>query len=168
MAVFYSATARGFFDPNGSAPIPEDAVEITAAQHEALLTGQEGGREIVPDESGLPVLTDPVPPSLAEVLALRRAYAWSFRGPLCKALRAAGILSDASSVVAAKGDWPTEFEDVLAAMPETLRVDAQIDWADANVVRYSNPLLQEVALAYCQGDAAQATEILDGLFEVAP
>ncbi len=110
-----------------------------------------------------PYEPEPVGPSLAD----RRAEAKMDRGPLCKALRAAGILSDASAVVAAKGDWPAEFEGVLEAMAPTTRVDAQIDWADASVVRYQNPLLQSVAVAWCNGDEAQASALLDQLFGLA-
>lgn len=64
---FYSAARRGFYpgsmkeayekSANGW---PDDAVEITEAKYNALLSGQEKGREITPDASGRPVLTDPV------------------------------------------------------------------------------------------------------------
>ena len=64
---FYSAARRGFYpgsmkeayekSANGW---PDDAVEITEAKYNALLSGQEKGREITPDANGRPVLTDPV------------------------------------------------------------------------------------------------------------
>ncbi len=164
MAIHSSASARGFFDDAIHPVLPEDAIEITAEYHAALMAGQAVGQEIVWGADGIPSLVDPVPPTEAEMLAAQRAVARIDRGPLCKALRAAGVLSDASAVVAAKGDWPAEFEGVLEAMAPTTRIDAQIDWADASVVRYQNPLLQSVALAWCDDDAAAATALLDSLF----
>ena len=44
--------------------------------------------------------------------------------------------------------------------------DAKVAWAGANTVRYQNPLLQAAALAFCQGDAAAATALLDQLFGI--
>lgn len=105
-----------------------------------------------------------VPPSAAEVLSQRRSVAQIDRGPLCKALLAAGILSPASAILASQGRWPTEFDAFLKQMTEGQQAVAQIDWADAYVVRYQNQMLQDAALLWCQGDAEAATALLDQLF----
>lgn len=111
---------------------------------------------------------EPVPPvpTPEELLASIRATATIDRGPLCKALKDMGILSVASAIVAAKGDWPAEFSGFLSGLDADTQADAQIDWADATVIRYSNPLLQTVALNYTQGNAGQATALLDQLFGI--
>src|SRR5690554_636524 len=59
--MFYSKQTGGFYDPeiHGN-NIPEDAVEISKELHSSLLQGQASGKVIVSDESGYPVLSDPV------------------------------------------------------------------------------------------------------------
>ncbi len=161
----YSASARGFFPEQINYPdLPDDLIEISDEYHAQLMAAQDQGAQILPDANGVPQAVFPTPPTEAEVLAARRAVARIDRGPLCKALLAAGILSPASAVVAAKGDWPVEFEGVLEAMAPTTRIEAQIDWADAFQVRYQNQLLQSVALDWCGDDEALATALLDQLF----
>lgn len=55
--------------PNPSGLIPDDAVEIPAELHAALLAGQAQGKVISADANGYPVLQDPPPPTSAEVAA---------------------------------------------------------------------------------------------------
>ena len=63
MKVFYSELACGFFlDHINIQGIPPDAVEITPAQHAALLAAQSAGKRIVADANGYPVAQDPPPP----------------------------------------------------------------------------------------------------------
>ena len=59
----FAKSTVGFYDPaiHGSV-IPPDAVEITPAQHAALLAAQAAGKRIVPDANGYPVAQDPPPP----------------------------------------------------------------------------------------------------------
>lgn len=54
MAVFYSASRRGFFDPAVHQVLPDDAVKITPARHAQLLTAQAQGAQIQPDANGRP------------------------------------------------------------------------------------------------------------------
>lgn len=58
--MFYSPSSRGFYlrEIHGD-NIPEDCLEISIEEHAALLAGQSEGKEIVPDETGKPVLADP-------------------------------------------------------------------------------------------------------------
>lgn len=59
---WYAASTLGFYlDSIHGADIPADAVEISAAEHKALLDGQTAGQMIVPDENGYPVLVAPPP-----------------------------------------------------------------------------------------------------------
>ena len=70
----YSKTTGGFYsDLLNYEYIPDDAVEITEAQHEALLAGESAGKIIMPDESGNPTLADIPAPSLDIVAAQSRA-----------------------------------------------------------------------------------------------
>ncbi|MFN7881758.1 MAG: hypothetical protein ACK5PF_01895 [bacterium] len=106
-------------------------------------------------------------PTPEEIRAAARAEAVIDRGPLCMALYTAGILSGPSAIAASKGEWPPEFNSFLGGLPSAEQVYAQITWANATSVRYANPLLKDAALAFCQGDAAAATALLDQLFGVA-
>ena len=58
----YSPSTQGFYLPaiHGD-NILADAIEITDAEHQALLAGQSQGKIITADADGNPVLTDPPP-----------------------------------------------------------------------------------------------------------
>ncbi|MEA9415963.1 DUF4376 domain-containing protein [Aeromonas caviae] len=76
--MYYSKTTRGFYvaEIHGN-NIPDDAVEITAKEHTALLQSQSKGKQIVADDSGHPLVLDPQQPArttesmLAEVAVKR-------------------------------------------------------------------------------------------------
>jgi hypothetical protein len=59
---------------NQACLIPEDAVEITAAYHAELLTGQSEGRVITWGDDGYPVLVDPPLPSPEVLAATERVW----------------------------------------------------------------------------------------------
>jgi len=58
----YSKLTGGFYDPliHGT-NIPPDAVDITQAEHAALMQAQQTGQVIVPNKSGCPVSTSRPP-----------------------------------------------------------------------------------------------------------
>lgn len=68
--MFYSQSTGGFYTTqiHGSS-IPSDAVEITKAEHAALLTAQSQGKHITADASGRPIAIDPPQPSLGQQIA---------------------------------------------------------------------------------------------------
>lgn len=59
MTIFYSATARGFFDSDVHQDVPDDARRVAPARHRELIAAQESGAQIVPSPSGSPVLDWP-------------------------------------------------------------------------------------------------------------
>jgi len=66
--MFYSKTTGGFYTEEiHRGAIPEDAVEITADIHAALLQGQSNGFRIVGDADGYPELLPPLPATAEEV-----------------------------------------------------------------------------------------------------
>ena len=65
--MFYSKTTNGFYDPEINKTTPADVVEISDAEHEAMLDGQTAGMIIVSDASGKPTLTAKQPKSQAEI-----------------------------------------------------------------------------------------------------
>lgn len=68
--MFYAKSTGGFYDVDiHGNNIPQDAVEITNEEHTALLEGQSQGKVIVADKDGYPVLQDPPPPSLDQVVS---------------------------------------------------------------------------------------------------
>lgn len=68
--MFFSASTGGFYcrEIHGD-NMPGDVVEITEDQHAELLEGQSGGKVIVADENGFPVLSDPPPPTAEDLAA---------------------------------------------------------------------------------------------------
>lgn len=72
--MFYSKSTLGFYDAaiHGD-NIPADAIEITAAEHTALLAAQAAGARIVPGEGGYPVAQTPPPPTADQIAAARVA-----------------------------------------------------------------------------------------------
>ena len=89
------------------------------------------------------------------------------RAAFCKALHRLGVLPMDEAVIAARGGWPASFAAFTAALAPDAAADAQIDWAAATEIRYTAPLLQELALAHAGGDQAAATAILDAIFGIA-
>lgn len=59
--------------PNPDCKIPDDAVEITTAEHAALLDWQSQGKRIVADVDGRPLLADPPAPTLDELKIAKNA-----------------------------------------------------------------------------------------------
>lgn len=80
MALFYSASAQGFFDDDIHADLPADAVRITRARHTELLAAQASGATIAPADNGRPVIlrssTTLAYRRLAAVLRVKRHAAW--------------------------------------------------------------------------------------------
>lgn len=72
--MYYASTTGGFYDTllHGT-KIPPDAVEITPAQHAALLAAQSAGKRIVADANGYPVAQDPPPPPPPTAAQIRAA-----------------------------------------------------------------------------------------------
>lgn len=68
MTVFFSPGTGYFYDDQINSVIPDDAREITADLRDYLLAQQAGGRQVVADTYGDPVLT-PQPPVDPEVMA---------------------------------------------------------------------------------------------------
>ena len=69
-SAFFSPATGGFYtrEIHGD-NIPGDAVEITEAEHAALIEGQSLGKRIVAGESGRPILQDPPPPSPEQIMS---------------------------------------------------------------------------------------------------
>lgn len=69
--IYYSAEHSGFFnDTLHKTNLPEDAVEISTSEHQALLDGQAAGAQIRADDDGRPYLYhEPVETSLDAIKA---------------------------------------------------------------------------------------------------
>lgn len=85
--VFYSQTTGGFYvrDVHGD-NIPADAVEITEAEHAALIEGQSSGKRIAADENGRPILQDPPPPTTEQIMSRLGARVRSWLDEQARAL----------------------------------------------------------------------------------
>lgn len=68
--MLYSKSTGGFYDRaiHGD-NIPADVVEIAKDEHAALLAGQAEGKIIAADANGRPVLQDPPPPTIEQIVA---------------------------------------------------------------------------------------------------
>lgn len=61
MSIYFSKSTLGFYNSEVNKSIPEDCVEIANEIYLALLEGQSGGKAIVSDENGYPILSDDHP-----------------------------------------------------------------------------------------------------------
>jgi hypothetical protein len=125
--MFYSKSTGGFYSREIHGDnIPADAVEITKAEHTALLAGQAEGKRIVPDADGVPVLQEQ-PPFVApdvEQVTMRQA-------------RLALLESGKLDLVA----------PAIDQLSEPGRTKARIEWEFAQDVRKDWPALQLLAPA---------------------
>lgn len=67
--MFYAQSTGGFYSPvihGGN--IPADAVEISAEEYASIIDGQAAGKRIVSDASGHPILQDPPPPTVEQII----------------------------------------------------------------------------------------------------
>lgn len=72
MALYYSASAHGFFDDALHAVIPADARPVTAARHRELLDAQATGATIEAGDNGKPRIRRPVVTTAMRRVALAR------------------------------------------------------------------------------------------------
>lgn len=84
------------------------------------------------------------PPSDDAAREAWRARATMTRAEFCAALRAAGVLTRAEAITAAKGDWPASFEPMLEGMSEAEADTALILWAGITTVERNHPLFEQV------------------------
>ncbi len=120
--MFYSAQTGGFYDRaiHGD-NIPADAVEITEAEHAALIEGQSMGKVIVADENGRPILQDPPPPTIEQIIAQYDAAVQQRLNDFAKTRNYTNILSAATYATStvpkfkAEGQYAVEARDATWA-----------------------------------------------------
>lgn len=95
--MFYSKSTGGFYtrEIHGD-NIPGDAVEITVAEHAALIEGQSMGKRIVSDATGRPILQDPPPPTIEQIVAQYTAAVQKHLDDFARTRGYDGILSAAT------------------------------------------------------------------------
>lgn len=68
MIMYYSGSERGFYEKEiHGDKIPSDAVEISIDLYEQLLDGQSAGKVINSGDDSVPYLSDPLPPTSAQL-----------------------------------------------------------------------------------------------------
>ncbi|MFK4764548.1 tail fiber assembly protein [Desulfobaculum sp. SPO524] len=141
--ILYSPSQNGFYAPalHGN-NIPVDAVEITAAEHRALLDAQSRGKLIQPDANGRPVAVEPPPlpePTPAQLATQARAerdrlMREVYDPAVMQLLRKRRVLSSASEDVAGIDAQLTEWDayaDVLEVVPDQPGFPNSIEWPEA-------------------------------------
>jgi hypothetical protein len=140
--MLYAKSTGGFYDRaiHGD-NIPADAVEITEAEHAALIEGQALGKRIVADENGRPILQDPPPPTAEQIIAQYTAAVQKHLDDFARTRGYDGILSAATyatstvpkfkaegqyAVVARDATWAKCYE-VLAAVESGSRPMPTLD-----------------------------------------
>lgn len=128
MTIYYSPATRGLY-PDGEKynSLPPDAVEITEELYSELINGQSAGKNITPNGSGLPYLSDPVIDHVADaavMLSGLRAVADSEIAPLQDAVDL-GIATAAES--AALTEWK-KYRVLLMRIDTSKAPD--IEWPD--------------------------------------
>ena len=153
--MIYSKSTGGFYtrEIHGD-NIPADAVEITEAEHAALIEGQSQGKRIVADESGRPILKGPPPPTPEQTVAQYTAAVQKHLDDFARTQNYDGILSAASYATStvpkfkAEGQYAVEARDatwakcyeVLAAVEAGSRPMPTLDklLADLPVLTWPN------------------------------
>ncbi|MDH1655140.1 MULTISPECIES: phage tail assembly chaperone [Pseudomonas] len=74
MTTFFSPATGFFYDDNVNSFIPSDARKVSDQIHNTLLAGQSGGRRIISDMNGSPILSDPPPPDLGVLGTIERQW----------------------------------------------------------------------------------------------
>tara|TARA_R110000782_G_scaffold46089_1_gene101971 strand:- start:612 stop:980 length:369 start_codon:yes stop_codon:yes gene_type:complete len=100
----------------------------------------------------------PIPPSIENI----RKGTFLTRRAFCLALAVANILPPDQAIEAAKGNWPTTFVNALAGLSDAEKIAAQIEWATAQNVQRTHPLLAMLAVEANLSDAQ-----VDTLFGIA-
>ena len=120
--MFYSKTTGGFYTAEIHGDnIPADAVEITEAEHAALIEGQSKGQRIVADTNGRPILQDPPPPSPEQIVAQYTAAVQKRLDDFARTRGYDGILSAATYATStvpkfkAEGQYAVEARDATWA-----------------------------------------------------
>lgn len=116
--MFYSAQTGGFYSREIHGDnTPGDAVEITVEEHQALLEGQSQGKMISADKNGRPILQDPPPPTVEQIVAGFSAGVQQHLDTFARTRNYDGILSActyATSIVPkfkAEGQYAVEARD---------------------------------------------------------
>lgn len=162
----YSPSTGGFY-PESIAylTLPNDLVTITDEEYLALLAAQAEGKGIVA-VNGRPSAQTPAGPTIEQ----KRNGAFMSRPDFCIRLTSTElsdppILSEADAETASDGTWPPSFTPFIAALPLAGRIAARAKWADEKYIYYTDPLLQDIALAVT-GSEAGRTALLDALFGI--
>ena len=118
--MFYSKSTGGFYtrEIHGD-NIPADAVEITEAEHAALLEGQSMGKRIVADESGRPILQDPPPPTHEQIIAQYTGAVQQHLDTFARTRDYEGILSACTYASSAEPKFKSEGQYAVEARDAT-------------------------------------------------
>lgn len=124
--MYFSPSTVGFYSGllHGN-NIPPDAVEITPAQHAALLAAQATGKRIVADATGRPILVDP---SSLLTLDQVKSDQISALSAACRAQILAGFLSDALGTLHAYPAKETDQANLSGSVLASLLPGNAADW----------------------------------------
>ena len=120
--MLYAKSTNGFYDEaiHGD-NIPADAVEITAEEHQSLLEGQSQDKIISADADGKPILKDPPPPTVEQIIAQYDAAVQQRLDDFAKTRNYTNIMSAATYATStapkfkAEGQYAVEARDATWA-----------------------------------------------------
>jgi hypothetical protein len=97
-----------------------------------------------------------------DLLPAQREAAKLSRQAFCLALFRQDLLTETDAIAAAKGDWPSSLDVMLADLPPAAAAEARIVWATSTEIRRLHPLLAAIAAHMSVSD-----EVLDAMFGIA-
>lgn len=150
----YSATTNGFYPSDiAYAALPDDAVDVDAVTHAALMADQATGKTIAADASGNPVSVDAAQPTAAE---MRAGMSLSF-AQLLIGLVTEGWITEAEGDAWLAGTLPAPVLALIATLPSGQQFAAKARAIRPSEVVRLDPLVGLLAAAQGKTDTDMDT-----------
>jgi hypothetical protein len=153
MPLHYSAAANAFFDARLYDPLPDDAVPVTAAEHQALLAAQAAGKVIRPGDDGAPTAHRPTETTEALRARLLAAVKQEAARRILAVAPLWRQLNDVRDLAAATGERRAAIERRCATVDALRAASERLETALATMTPRQLPRCEVDDDRHWQGDA---------------